>query len=209
LASDQRPPPPPPALVAPAPTPRWPATAPSYHRWALLNPLTSRHSSGLTLGIVSSRRLPENRGDFGYSLGFSEGVTTVRGGFLAGGRLEHELRLVPKDALQLGVSRYYWEAGPRIGPFEPMARVGATLLYLDYGKRFSFGMLSPRVGAGVWVKVAQTRIGVSVFSEYYWRWVGADSAFVHGLTLEIQPDAAPLVRRRPRPTSWPAPGARP
>ena len=86
----------------------------------------------------------------GYSLAFSEGVTTVRGGFLAGGRLEHELRLVPKDALQLGLSRYYWEAGPRIGPIEPMARVGTTLLYLDYGKRFSFGMFSPRVGVGVW-----------------------------------------------------------
>jgi hypothetical protein len=90
-----------------------------------------------------------------------------------------------------------------------MARVGATLLYLDYGKRFSFGMLSPRVGVGIWVKLAQTRIGVSAFSEYYWRWTGEDSAFVHGLTLEIQPDAAPLVRRRPGAISWPGPRARP
>ena len=163
----------------------------------------------MTLGIVGSRRLPEKHENVGYSLAFSESVTTVRGGFLAGGRLEHELRLVPRDALQLGVSRYYWEAGPRIGPVEPMARVGATLICLDYGKRLSFGMFSPRVGAGVWLKVAQTRIGVSVFSEYYWRWVGEDSAFVHGLTLEIQPDAAPLVRRRPGATSWPAPAARP
>jgi hypothetical protein len=163
----------------------------------------------LTLGLVGSRQLPEKRENVGYSLAFSEGVTTVRGGFLAGGRLEHELRLVPKDALQLGLSRYYWEAGPRIGPIEPMARVGTTLLYLDYGKRFSFGMFSPRVGVGVWLKVAQTRIGVSVFSEYYWRWVGKDSAFVHGLTLEIQPDAAPLVRSRPGATSWPGPAGRP
>lgn len=126
---------------------------------------------------------------------------------MAGGRLEHELRLVPKDALQLAVSRYYWEAGPRLGPIEPMARVGLTVLNLDYGKRFSFGMFSPRVGVGVWVKLAQTRIGVSAFSEYFWRWVGEESAFVHGVTLEIQPDALPLVRRRP--ISWPGPGARP
>jgi len=175
----------------------------------LLNPITSRHTSGLTLGIVGARKRPEIRENVGYSLAFSEAVTTVRRGFLAGGRLEHELRLVPKDAFQLGVSRYYWEAGPRLGPVEPMARVGATLLYLDYGKRFSFGLLSPRVGAGVWIKLAQTRVGVSVFSEYYWRWAGEDSAFVHGLTLEIQPDAAPLVRRRPGATSWPGPGPRP
>jgi hypothetical protein len=169
--------------------------------------MTSRHSSGLTLGLLRSRRLPKTDGDLGYSLAFSEGLTTVRGNFLAGGRLEHELRLVPKDALGLNISRYYWEAGPRLGPIEPMARVGVTLLSLDYGKRFSFGMFSPRVGVGVWVKLAQTRIGISAFSEYFWRWVGEDSAFVHGFTLEIQPDAAPLVK--PRPTSWPAPKARP
>jgi hypothetical protein len=207
LASDQRPPPSPPAIVAPAPAARRPAASPSYGRWLLLNPITSRHSSGLSLGIVGSRRVPQNRENLGYSLAFSEGVTTVRGGFLAGGRVEHELRLVPKDALELGVSRYYWEAGPRLGPIEPMARVGLTVLYLDYGKRFSFGMFSPRVGVGVWIKVAQSRIGLGVFSEYFWRWVGDDSAFVHGLTLEIHPDAAPLVRRDP--TSLPEPGLRP
>jgi len=172
-----------------------------------LNPVTSRHTSGLTLGVVGARRLSERREDTGYSVAFSEGLTTVRGGFLAGGRLEHELRFIPKDSLQLGVSRYYWEAGPRLGPVEPMARVGVTLMYLDYGKRFSFGMFSPRVGLGLWVKLAQTRVGVSLFTEYHWRWVGEDSAFVHGLTLEIQPDALPLVRRRP--ISSPAPPASP
>lgn len=173
----------------------------------LLNPLTARHSTGLTLGLLGSRRVTEKSENIGYSLGFSEGVTTVRGGFLAGGRLEHELRLVPSDALALNVSRYQWEAGPRIGFLEPMARVGFTLLSLDYGKRVSFGMFSPRVGLGVWVKLNQSRIGLSAYTEYYWRWLGEPSAFVHGLTLEIQGDAAPLARSRP--TSWPARPASP
>jgi hypothetical protein len=207
LASDQRAQPPTPALVAPAETKRRPAALPSYSRWPLLNPFTARHSSGLTLGVVGFRRLEGKRENLGYSLAFSEGLTTVRGGFLAGGRLEHELRLVPKDALSLNLARYYWEAGPRIGALEPMARVGVTLLHLDYGQRFSFGMFSPRVGLGVWFKLPQSRVGLSAFTEYFWRWVGEPSAFVHGITLEIQPDALPLVR--PRPTSSPAPRAQP
>ena len=68
-------------------------------------------------------------------------------------------------------------------------------------------MFSPRVGLGLWVKLAHSRIGVSAFSEYFWRWVGSESAFVHGLTLEIQPDSLPLVK--PRATSSPARPARP
>jgi len=196
-----------PAVVAPAVTSPRPAALPTYERWALLNPLTARHSSGIALGVVGFRALPDARESLGYSVAFGDGLTTVRGAFLAGGRLEHELRLVPHDALSLNVARYYWEAGPRLGPIEPMARVGLTLLHLDYGDRVSFGMFSPRVGFGLWVKVAQTRIGVSVFSEYFWRWVGQDSAFVHGLTLEIQPDAAPLLTRQP--TSSPAPTMHP
>jgi len=181
--------------------------APAYSRWALLNPFTARHSSGMTLGFVGFRRLSDRRENLGYSLAFGEGLTTVRGGFLAGGRVEHELRLVPRDALSLSLGRYYWEAGPRIGRFEPMARVGFSMMHVDYGQRVSFGMLSPRVGIGVWLKLPQSRIGVSAFTEYFWRWVGSESAFVHGLTLEIQPDARPLLK--PRATSSPAPRARP
>jgi hypothetical protein len=40
------------------------------------------------------------------------------------------------------------------------------------------------------------RVGVSAFSEYLWRWAGDDSAFVHGFTFEVQPEAAPLLRPR-------------
>jgi hypothetical protein len=206
LAPDQPPAPEIPAVVAPV-APARPAAAPSYSRWALLNPFTARHSSGMTLGFVGFRRRSERRENIGYSLAFGEGLTTVRGGFLAGGRVEHELRLVPKDALSLSLGRYYWEAGPRLGRLEPMARVGFSMMHLDYGRRVSFGMFSPRVGIGVWLKLPQSRIGVSVFTEYFWRWVGSESAFVHGLTLEIQPDARPLLK--PRPTSSPALRARP
>jgi hypothetical protein len=182
-------------LAAPAQTPKIPAGAPSFARWALLNPYTARHSSALSLGVVGARPVTEQRENLGYFFTIGETVTTVRGGFTAGGSQEHELRLVPHDALSLGLERYQWEAGPRIGPFEPRVRVGFTLLHLDVGHGFSFGMFSPRVGLGLWLKLPHSRVGVSAFTEYFWRWVGNDSAFVHGLSLEIQPDSPPLAKR--------------
>ncbi len=175
---------------------------PSFARWALLNPYTARHMRGLTFGMVGFRLPPDRHENIGYSLGFGEALTTLRGSFAVGGLQEHELRFVPKDSLSLALSRYQWEAGPRLGPVEPMARVGFTLLHLDVGHGVSFGMFSPRVGLGLWLKLPEARIGVSAFTEYFWRWLGNDSAFVHGLTLEIMSDQAPLVR--PKATSSPA-----
>ena len=75
-------------------------------------------------------------------------------------------------------------------------------LVMVWNDGVSFGMFSPRVGAGLWLALPQVRIGVSIFTEYFWRWVGNDSAFVHGLTLELQPNTGPLLR--PRATSSPS-----
>jgi hypothetical protein len=172
-----------------------PARAPSFAGWLLLNPYTARHASLLSLGVVGFRPLPEAREMVGYSLAFGEVITTLRGPFTTGLVEESELRLVPRDALSLSLRRYQWEAGLRIGPLEPTARVGFTLAHLDVGHGFSFGLLSPRVGVGLWWKLPHSRVGVSAFTEYFWRWVGSDSAFVHGLTLELQPDSAPLLER--------------
>ena len=207
LASDQPPEPPIPVVAAPA-DPAVAARAKlSFATWPLLNPFTARHTRSLTLGIVEFRPVSQQQGSVGYSLGLGESLTTLRRGFAAGAIQEHELRFVPKDSLSLSLSRYQWEAGPRLGPLEPMARVGFTLLHLDVGHGVSFGMFSPRVGLGLWLSLPHSRLGVSAFTEYFWRWFGNDSAFVHGLTLEFQPDAGPLVR--PRPTSSPSsPGRR-
>lgn len=155
------------------------------------------------------RPLLEPRQSIGFSLALGETLATVRNGLVAGGLHEHELRFVPNDAFSLSLSRFQWEAGLHLGPVEPMARVGFTLLHADVGHGVSFGMFSPRVGFGLWLVLPHSRVGVSAFTEYFWRWVGDDSAFVHGLTLEFQPSAEPLVRRKRAPTSSPASPAHP
>jgi hypothetical protein len=196
LAPDQPPEPPIPIQVAPAKAERRPTRASTFGSWVLLNPYTALHAHSLTLGVVGFRPLPAARESPGYSLAFGETVTTLRGPFAAGVVHDNELRFVPKDALSLALSRYQWEAGPRLGRLEPMARVGFTLLHVDVGHGVSFGIFSPRVGFGLWLRLPHARVGVSAFSEFFWRLAGDESAFVHGLTLEFQPEAPKLLSPR-------------
>jgi hypothetical protein len=206
LPTDQPPhPPDEAAYVAEPPLPQ-PRTWRSS-RWALLDPYTAHHHRLLSFQLVDFRKLAERSPSTGYAVSFGEALTTVRGAVQAGALQEHELRLVPDDSLALTLSRYQWQAGPRLGPFEPRVRVGISLLHVDYGDAgFSFGMFSPRVGAGMWLGLGSVQLGVSVFSEYSWRWLGDPSAFVRGFTFELLPRAAPLRRPRVLPAP-PAPGA--
>lgn len=163
-----------------------------------------RHLSTMSFSVLGPRPVDERSKSPGYAIAGGEAVALLSGPFLAGGLQDHELRLVPDDALSLSLSRYQLEGGVRLGPFEPMARVGFTTLHLDIGHGFSVGLFTPRVGAGLWLKLGKVRLGASAFTEYFWRWFGDDSAFVHGLTFELQL-ATPLQRAA---TSWPSPRGR-
>jgi hypothetical protein len=173
-------------------------------RWAFLDPSRLRHLSTLSFTVLGSRPSDERGDSRGYAIAGGEAVALLSGAFMAGGMQDHELRLVPDDALSLHLSRYQLEAGLRLGLFEPMARVGFTTLHLDIGHGFSLGLFTPRVGAGLWIKLGKARVGASAFTEYFWRWVGDDSAFVHGLTFELQLET-PMQRPA---TSWPSPASR-
>jgi hypothetical protein len=198
------------SYVAEPPLPQ-PRTWRSSARWALLDPYTAHHYRLFSFQLVDFRELSARSPSPGYALSLGEGLSTVRGAFQAGALQEHELRLVPDDSLSLTLSRYQWQAGPRLGPLEPRVRVGFSLLHVDYGDDgWSFGMFSPRVGAGLWLNLGSLQLGVSVFSEYSWRWFGDQSAYVRGFTFELLPRAAPLRQpRAPAPvTSSPSPPAR-
>jgi hypothetical protein len=158
----------------------------------------------MSFSVLGSRPVDQRSDSRGYAIAGGEAVTLLSGMLMAGGIHDHELRLVPDDALSLALSRYQLEAGVRLGPFEPMVRVGFTTLHLDIGHGFSLGLFTPRVGAGLWLKLGKARLGASAFTEYFWRWLGDDSAFVNGLTFELQLDT-PMQRPA---TSWPSPRGR-
>jgi len=171
----------------------------------LLDPFTARHARTIGLSLLRSRREPEVTPSTGYALAFGEVLSTPRGSLVAGAMLENELRWLPGDGVWLTLSRYQWEAGLRLGPIEPLVRVGFSVLQAGVGKQGpSLGMFSPRAGAGLWLQLSSLRLGVSVFSEYSWRWLGDDSSFVRGLSFELQPAAPPLRKARRPPPSTPA-----
>lgn len=182
-----------------------PAAPARVRGWEFLNPAHVRHTGTFAFSVLDSRLSNEPAASRGYAISGGEGLALLSGAFSAGGLHEQELRLVPDDALSLSLSRYQLEAGLRIGPLEPMARVGFTTLHLDIGHGFSLGLFSPRVGAGVWLKLGKARLGASAFAEYFWRWLGDESALVRGLSFEIQLET-PMPGARA--TSWPSPRGR-
>jgi hypothetical protein len=179
---------------------------PAARNWAVFDPRHFRHTSNMAFSVLGSRPASSRTESRGYAIAGGESMALHSGAFLAGGIQEHELRLVPDDALSLSLSRYQLEAGVRLGPLEPMARVGFTTLHIDYGHGFSLGLFTPRVGAGLWLKVGKVRLGASAFTEYFWRWLGDESSWVHGLSFELQLETP--MPRPSGPTSWPSPRGR-
>jgi hypothetical protein len=173
-----------------------------------LEPNRLRHTSNMAFSLLGSRPVSAHTESRGYAIAGGESMTVRSGVLLAGGMQEHELRFVPDDALSLSLSRYQLDAGLRLGPLEPMVRVGFTTLHLHIGHGFSLGLFAPRVGAGLWLKLSKVRLGASAFTEYNWRWFGDESSFVRGLTFELQLET-PMQRPAPGgATSWPSPRGR-
>jgi hypothetical protein len=114
-------------------------------------------------------------------------VGATEGGWRFTGLVQLDLRAFATDSWAFALSTHTFEVARRIGPLEPFVRVGGALLTVDdFGGSLSAEMLSPRVGAGVAVRVARRlAIGVGAYSEYFWRWFGP-SAFVHGLVLDVR-----------------------
>jgi hypothetical protein len=169
----------PPPLTAdsakPAPRLSWLPSSPRY-----------RYLSGGSLQVLSFRPATSAAAMRGVAVAGGESFGLLGGGFIAGGSHETELKWVPDDALSLSLSRLLLEAGPRLGPLLPVARVGFSLVHLDVGHEVSFGMFSPRVGAAVWLTTRRFDLGVSAFAEYVWRWVGSASGYASGVALELR-----------------------
>ncbi len=175
------------------------AKAPSSRLgWLPANP-SYRYLSGASLQLVSFR--PGSRAEAmrGYAISAGDSFGVLGGGFIAGGSHETELKWVPDEAVSLTLSRVQLEAGPRLGPLQPVARVGFSLLRLEAGRELSFGIFSPRVGAALWLTSRSFDIGLSVFTEYVWRWIGAESGYANGVALELRfARPKPEARAHPR-----------
>lgn len=78
--------------------------------------------------------------------------------------------------------------GVALGPLEPEVRIGLHLIDLDvFHGSYNASLFSPRVAAGVALKLSKFRVDIQGYSEYLWRWFGASymsRGLIVGLTLD-------------------------
>lgn len=80
--------------------------------------------------------------------------------------------------------------GIMIGPIEPEAGIGMSLLTADiFHAEPSIQLFTPRVHAGIGLHIGPFKASLTGHAEYLWRWFGPDY-LVRGITLGLRLDAA-------------------
>lgn len=135
----------------------------------------------------------------GVAVGVAETVHETRGPLWLSLQRTAELRVHSRWTI-VPILRYQYEAGLRLGGIDIGA--GPTLIpfTLDVSRsKFSFGGMSPGVGARVGFKISGLRISLRAEREYLWRWFGQPSAVMSALLLEIAGEQPRPLRRGSHP----------
>ena len=138
----------------------------------------------------------ERRPGFGIAVG-SATHRVPTPGFLFGSQ-QLALRVLDSQSYSLSLSRHLVRGGLVTGPFEASAGFGFSTITVDviHGA-WSAGLLSPLATAGFGLRFGATRLCVSAYSEYLWRWT-QDDFWVRGLSLSLGIDLErPAAQRVP------------
>jgi hypothetical protein len=122
----------------------------------------------------------------------SLGVTTETriGQVFLAGIMRTQFRYFDSKSFALSPLEDLAMVGIRLGPIEPEARVGMSILTFDvFHGAYSFEMFSPRVEAGLGLRFGRLRVSAHGFSEYLWRWWGT-STFEKGVAFEVRLESA-------------------
>ena len=133
----------------------------------------------------------------GVELAWGPALADMEGAWRFTSLVQMDLRAFATSSWALALSTSAFEVTGRIGPFAPYARVGAAVATVDdFDGAVSAELFSPRVGAGLAVRVGKrVEVGAGVYSEYFWRWFGP-SAIVHGILLDLRFERRPKVRQK-------------
>lgn len=121
-------------------------------------------------------------------------LTTPKKPFFLVGRQRTILRIINDKSFSWSLFHQDLGGGLLIGPFEPEAGIGLSLLTADiFHAEPSIQLFTPRVSAGLGIHVGKIRVDLKAHAEYLWRWFGPDY-LIRGITLGIRLDV-------PRPVS--------
>ncbi|HEX3346333.1 MAG TPA: hypothetical protein VHS09_17235 [Polyangiaceae bacterium] len=125
----------------------------------------------------------------GWELAIGVTTETRIGHVFLAGIIRTQFRYFDRASFALSPIQNMAMVGIRLGPIEPEARVGMSLLTFDvFHGAYSFEMFSPRVEGGLGLRFGRFRLGAHGFSEYLWRWWGS-SYFEKGVAFEVRLEA--------------------
>jgi hypothetical protein len=152
----------------------------------LFDPRSSERRTGLALGALQIRELSEAESRKGAGLALWGARTTRRGAVFAELRQVFGVRAFEGSTVAFDVSEYMLDAGLRLGPL----RFGTGFGVLPVGFAWSHGelildVLSPQASLFVSTRLGDSSLGLRARSQYLFRVLGRENAFVNGLTLEV------------------------
>jgi hypothetical protein len=114
--------------------------------------------------------------------------TTPQKPFFLVGRQRTIFRIIDDKSFSWSLFHQDLGGGMTIGPFEPEATIGLSVLTADiFHAEPSIQLFTPRVAAGIGIHLGPFRLDVKGHAEYLWRWFGPDY-LVRGITLGLRLD---------------------
>jgi hypothetical protein len=154
--------------------------------WADAATPYSALSGGGHLGAFRYRTWGQNQEDTGYQLGGGQAPAVRFAPFYLGVNQGALARWFPGRGFAVGHTYDAWASWVLAGVLQPEVRVGLTSLMVDrLDQRWGVQIGSPRVAAGLSLRLGPVDLGVFAFREYSWRWVGYD-LLLTGLYLDLR-----------------------
>ena len=130
----------------------------------------------------------EHQAPLAGEIGIGMAYSTPSKPFFLEGRQRTIFRIIDDKSFSWSIFHQDLGGGLMIGPFEPEAGIGLSILTVDiFHAQPSIQLFSPRVTAGLGLHLGRIRVDLKVHSEYLWRWFGPDYQ-VHGVTLGLRFD---------------------
>ena len=154
----------------------------------LFDQRTAERSGELHFGLFNWNQWGAQKSDNGWEIGGGVTVLSRMRPFFLGGRAQLLVRVFGDDGLIITPFNYSAEVGASLGPLELFSQWGVS--FVNFGPvkgQWSADSLSPRVAAGVALKLGVLRADAALYSEYMWRWFGPDY-LIKGLAFTLRVD---------------------
>lgn len=171
-----------------------------WNVWPLFDPYASRRENAYAFGLDTSVPVRSTEQHPGWSLSVGQSMTTLRTHMWVRLQRDFVFRVSAPSSFALELSSYRFLAGLRALGLEVGPSVGLVPLALDLTDgRFGVSGLSPNAGLEFSFKIGVVRTAISAYEQFVWHWLGSDSSWMHGLSLQLSLEQARVLKRKEHP----------